>query len=46
MDVFVHYWAGPVKIRKFETSEIKILPYTCMYYKIVVNLRTEIDVTY
>ena len=23
MDVIVHYWAGPVKIRKFETSEIK-----------------------
>lgn len=23
MDVIVHYWAGLVKIRKFETSEIK-----------------------
>lgn len=24
MDVIVHYWAGLVKIRKFETSERKI----------------------
>ena len=24
MDVIVHYWAGLIKIRKFETSEIKI----------------------
>ena len=24
MDVIVHYWTGLVKIRKFETSEIKI----------------------
>lgn len=23
MDVIVHYWAGLVKIRKFETSERK-----------------------
>lgn len=23
MDVIVHYWTGLVKIRKFETSEIK-----------------------
>lgn len=39
MDVIVHYWTGLVKIREFETSEIKFLTYTCMYYKIVVNLR-------
>lgn len=39
MDVIVHYWAGLVKIRKFETSEINFFTYTCMYYKIVVNLR-------
>lgn len=24
MDVIVHYWTGLVKIREFETSEIKI----------------------
>lgn len=24
MDVIVHYWTDLVKIRKFETSEIKI----------------------
>lgn len=36
MGVIVYYWADLVKIRKFETSERKILTYTCMYYKIVV----------
>ena len=28
MDVIVHYWTDLVKIRKFETSEIKIF-YCC-----------------
>lgn len=39
MDVIVHYWTGLVKIRKFETSEIKIFNLYLLYYKIVVNLR-------
>lgn len=46
MDVIVHYWAGLVKIRKFKTSEIKIFNLYLYVLKIVVNLRTEIDVTY
>lgn len=46
MDVIVRYWAGLVKIRKFKTSEIKIFNLYLYVLKIVVNLRTEIDVTY
>lgn len=45
MGVIVYYLAAIVKIRKFKRLKVKILTYTCFYYKIVVNLRIYTDIT-
>lgn len=37
---------GLALLKYVNLKRLKYLTYTCMYYKIVVNLRTGIDVTY